>query len=130
MRGGGGRFFYSFCYYPVTEAATRRLREFISISREWMLSCTELIVAEVSPHITMQRITTSLCSAAFLAGVQSCWCSACCNTAQALLLLLVSDAMTQPKPSWIFTCLITCVSPSYDLRTTQITQNISQIIKW
>ena len=49
-----------------------------------MLLCKELIVAEDSPHITMQRIITFECGFGVLAGV-----SVLGHTAQALVFLLV-----------------------------------------
>ena len=50
-------------------------RGFITISDAWMLSYKELIIAEGSPRITMQRVTTFECSLGVL-GVNVLWHSA------------------------------------------------------
>ena len=52
MCGGGGDY-----YYPATWAATRRLRGIYLVSGGWTPLCKELVRADGSPHITMQRIT-------------------------------------------------------------------------
>ena len=47
-------------------------RGFISISRGWMLLCREFIMAENSPHVIVQRITTFYVSLAFLLVLVCC----------------------------------------------------------
>ena len=42
---------------------------FVSIFERWMLLCTELMLAENNPHLTMQSITTFDCALGVLAGV-------------------------------------------------------------
>ena len=48
-------------------------RGFITISEAWMLLYKELIIAEGSPRITMQRVTTFECSLGSLLGVEVLW---------------------------------------------------------
>ena len=93
-----------FCY-PATRAATHRLRRFMSVSGGWMLLCEELFTAEKSPHITTYTVPNTILLLPFC----SCWCSSvlwhspslgvvmCCDTAQALVFLLVSVLWHSPN---------------------------------
>ena len=56
--------------FPLSYHLSSHLRGFMSISREWMLLCKELIMAEDSPHVTFLTQSWSLC-----------WCQ-CIVTAQ------------------------------------------------
>ena len=67
MEGGGGERGES--YYLATWAATRRLLRIYDHFGGWMLLRKELLAAEYSPHITMQRVTTFEYSLGLFAGV-------------------------------------------------------------